>query len=59
MTRIALDAMGGDFAPEQVVIGAVEAATGLSDVKVLLVGQLAPIQAELDQLPKALKNAAQ
>ena len=59
MTRIALDAMGGDFAPEQVVIGAVEAATGLSDVKVLLVGQLAPIQAELDKLPKALKNAAQ
>ena len=59
MTRIALDAMGGDFAPEQVVIGAVEAAAGLSDVKVLLVGQLAPIQAELDKLPKALKDAAQ
>ena len=59
MTRIALDAMGGDYAPEQVVIGAVEAAAGLPDVKVLLVGQLAPIQAELDKLDKKLKATAQ
>lgn len=59
MTRIALDAMGGDYAPEQVVIGAVEAALGIPDVKVLLVGQLAPIQAELDKLDKKLKTRAQ
>ena len=59
MTRIALDAMGGDYAPKEVVVGAVEAAVGLADVKVLLVGQLAPIQAELDNLPNALKRAAQ
>ena len=26
MTRIALDAMGGDFAPKQIVVGAIEAA---------------------------------
>ena len=51
--------MGGDFAPGEVVIGAVEAATGQPDVKVLLVGQLAPIQAELDKLPSALKQSAQ
>ena len=59
MTRIALDAMGGDFAPGEIVVGAVEAATGLQDVKVLLVGQLAPIQAELDKLPASLKQSAQ
>ena len=59
MTRIALDAMGGDYAPKEVVIGAVEAAVGVQDVKVLLVGQLAPIQEELDKLPKNLRRAAQ
>ena len=59
MTRIALDAMGGDYAPEQVVIGAVEAACGIKDVKILLVGQMAPIQAELDKLDKKLKIQAQ
>ena len=59
MTRIALDAMGGDYAPEQIVIGGVEAALGVPDTKVLLVGQLAPIQAELDRLPGDLRKAAQ
>ena len=59
MTRIALDAMGGDFAPGEVVVGAVEAAAQLPDVKVLLVGQLAPIQAELDKLPADLRQSAQ
>ena len=59
MTRIALDAMGGDHAPGEIVVGAVEAAVGIPGVKVLLVGQLAPIQAELDKLPKDLKKSAQ
>ena len=59
MTRIALDAMGGDHAPGEIVVGAVEAAAGIPGVKVLLVGQLAPIQAELDKLPKDLKKSAQ
>ena len=59
MTRIALDAMGGDFAPGEIVVGAVEAAVGLPDVKILLVGQLAPIQAELDKLDRKLKSEAQ
>ena len=49
MTRIALDAMGGDYAPEQIVIGGVEAALGVPDTKILLVGQMAPIQAELER----------
>ena len=47
MTRIALDAMGGDNAPREIVVGAVESAVGLPQVKILLVGQLAAIQAEL------------
>jgi len=59
MTRIALDAMGGDYAPREVVVGAVEAAVGQPDVKVLLVGQLAPIQAELDKLPTKFRQSAQ
>ena len=59
MTRVALDAMGGDYAPEQVVIGAVEAAAGVPGVKILLVGQLAPIEAELERLPSKLKETAQ
>ncbi len=58
MTRIALDAMGGDFAPAEIVVGAVESAVGIPDVKILLVGQLAPIQAELDKLPPKLKAAS-
>ena len=51
--------MGGDNAPGEIVVGAVEAAGGIPDVKVLLVGQLAAIQAELDRLPKDLKTEAQ
>jgi len=35
--RIAVDAMGGDFAPEEIVAGAVQAATEL-DLDILLVG---------------------
>ena len=59
MTRIALDAMGGDNAPDEIVVGAVESAVGLADVKILLVGQLCPIQGVLDKLPKELKRGAQ
>ena len=59
MTRIALDAMGGDYAPGEIVVGAVEAAVGIPNVKILLVGQLAPIQEELGKLEKDLKKSAQ
>ena len=59
MIRIALDAMGGDNAPREIVIGAVESAVGLHDVKILLVGQMAAIQAELDGLEKGLRQNAQ
>ena len=52
MTRVALDAMGGDLAPKQIVVGAVEAACGIPDVKILLVGQMAAIQKEIDAFSK-------
>lgn len=55
MTRIALDAMGGDFAPKQIVVGAIEAACAIEDVKILLVGQMAAIQKEVDAFSKDRK----
>jgi glycerol-3-phosphate acyltransferase PlsX len=46
--RIAIDAMGGDFAPREIVKGAVEAARGLPGIeKLFLVGNEAAIKAEL------------
>ena len=46
--RIAIDAMGGDFAPREIVKGAVEAARGLSGIeKLYLVGDETAIQGEL------------
>jgi glycerol-3-phosphate acyltransferase PlsX len=51
-TRIALDAMGGDFAPYEIVRGGVQAARELG-VGVLLVGQESAIQAELSHLDTA------
>jgi glycerol-3-phosphate acyltransferase PlsX len=46
MLTIAVDAMGGDFAPKSEVEGAVHAARNLG-VKVVLVGQVESVQAEL------------
>ncbi len=46
--RIALDAMGGDNAPYEMVMGAVEALTRESDFEVLLVGRQSEIEAVLD-----------
>ena len=59
MTRIALDAMGGDYAPGEIVVGAIESALGIPEVKVLLVGQMAAIQAELEKCSPKLKAGAQ
>ncbi|MBI3986373.1 MAG: phosphate acyltransferase PlsX [Lentisphaerae bacterium] len=50
--RIAVDAMGGDFAPKEIVAGAVQAARGLPLVrKISLVGDETAIRAELKTLP--------
>ncbi|HMP89918.1 MAG TPA: phosphate acyltransferase PlsX [Kiritimatiellia bacterium] len=46
--RIAVDAMGGDFAPREIVAGAVQAARDLKHIETLfLVGDTSAIQAEL------------
>lgn len=56
--RIALDAMGGDFAPERPVAAAIEALQLYPAIdKLFLVGQEAAIKAELAKYPAALKLA--
>ncbi|BCJ95111.1 phosphate acyltransferase [Anaerocolumna cellulosilytica] len=47
--RVAVDAMGGDNAPGQIVKGAVEAINERKDIKVFLVGKEAEIRSELKQ----------
>lgn len=49
ITRIALDAMGGDYAPVETVKGAVEAVNTRKDIKVFLVGDEKVIQEELEK----------
>lgn len=39
ITRVALDAMGGDNAPGEIVKGAVEAVQRRDDIKILLTGK--------------------
>ena len=52
MVRIAVDAMGGDFAPREIVRGTVEAATKISSLeKVYLVGDEGRIRAEAPSIP--------
>lgn len=48
--RIAVDAMGGDLAPDALVQGAIKAATESADVQLILVGQPDKLPAE-DKLP--------
>lgn len=45
--KIALDAMGGDFAPGNIVAGAVEALRAYPDISLILVGDEPTIKAEL------------
>ncbi len=47
--RVAVDAMGGDHAPEEVVRGAVDWARGHDDVEVILVGDEARITPFIDE----------
>jgi glycerol-3-phosphate acyltransferase PlsX len=46
--RIAIDGMGGDYAPQNIVSGAIQAASEF-DVHILLVGMKEPLQAELSK----------
>lgn len=49
ITKIALDVMGGDNAPAEVIKGAVDAVKARDDIKVFLVGQKDSVQAELEK----------
>ena len=49
MTKVAVDAMGGDNAPAEIVKGAVEALKASTDLKVILVGQEEAVQQELSK----------
>ncbi len=49
ITRVALDAMGGDNAPGEMVKGAVDAVHKRNDIQVILVGQEELIHKELEQ----------
>ena len=49
ITKVALDAMGGDNAPVEIVKGAIDAIHKRKDIKVFLVGQEELIQKELEQ----------
>lgn len=53
--RVALDAMGGDFAPKPIVAGAVEAVKADRDLTVVLVGDQAQIEACLSGVDNALR----
>ena len=46
---IALDAMGGDYAPEETVKGAVEAVHDYPEIKVILVGKEELIKEQLSR----------
>ena len=47
ITRVAVDAMGGDNAPLEIVKGAIDAVNNRDDIKVFLIGQTALIEKEL------------
>lgn len=46
--RVALDAMGGDFAPRETVLGGIQVAEARPDDEIILVGDRAAIEMELD-----------
>ena len=49
MVKVAVDAMGGDNAPMEIVKGAVEAVNENSKIKVYLTGQKEAVEKELAQ----------
>jgi len=49
ITRVALDAMGGDNAPHSIVQGAIDAVNERDDIKVFLVGKVDAINGELSK----------
>ena len=56
--RVALDAMGGDFAPAPNIIGAIEAVSQNPDLEVLLVGERSQLEQEISSaggIPHAIR----
>ena len=49
MIKVAVDAMGGDYAPAEIVKGAVEAAREKTQIQVILVGQEDIVKKELEK----------
>lgn len=49
MIRVAVDGMGGDYAPQVVVEGAVQAANDFEDLEIVLVGQEEALKRELNR----------
>ena len=49
ITKVALDAMGGDNAPVEIVKGAMDAISKRKDIKIFLVGQENVVQKELEK----------
>ncbi|HBN56548.1 MAG TPA: phosphate acyltransferase PlsX [Lachnospiraceae bacterium] len=49
LIKVAVDAMGGDHAPLEIVKGAVEAVNGRENIKVFLVGKEEAVRAELEK----------
>ena len=49
LVRVAVDAMGGDYAPTEIIKGAVEAVNENKKVRVLLVGREAEVNTELSK----------
>lgn len=54
--RIAVDAMGGDHAPVEIVKGTVQAAQKLNDVEIILVGDEKRVNSELSSIGNCPKN---
>lgn len=54
--RIAVDAMGGDHAPIEIVKGTVQAAQKLKDVEIILVGDAKRVNSELSSIGNCPKN---
>lgn len=54
--RVVVDAMGGDYAPAEIVKGAALAVAEDERVSVILVGKEAIVQKELEQYPEAKKR---
>ncbi len=54
--RVALDAMGGDFAPGPIVTGACEAVADHPELTVVLVGDRERIEHELARTPAAPRD---